>query len=1218
MSRWWQEETAAAREAAEAAAAWWRTREAKADGTLRQQAKLIDFLQVRCGSRPSSSTSCRYAAAAGRAHRLPAGTLRQQAELIDFLQVRCGSRPSSSTSCRYAAAAGRAHRLPAGTLRQQAELIDFLQVRCGSRPSSSTSCGYAAAAGRAHRLPAGTLRQQAELIDFLQVRCGSRPSSSTSCRYAAAAGRAHRLPAGTLRQQAELIDFLQVRCGSRSSSSTSCRYAAAPPCLLCGPRDRGRWHAAACTMELREEVDRLRAELAARNGENVCPVYAATPKREKPKTGVTVLKSIDSPDSPQDNSSVDVVWEDGGRDRMQCHCSEGALVLTSGDRRLRARYHGDDAKYLLQSEANKAFTVKMDDPARYSEAILVCNNIAARNELLRQLRSFGAASTGYSPAPACATRREPATALYVAANAIAIGCEDGLHSLRGAVSVEWESDGRPVEGGVSLAARCSGRVLLVCGGRALHAAELAAGSALRRAPALRPALTALPVPLPALPAAPPHLLQVCRTFLPVASAARLAPQLAAGSALRRAPALRPALTALPVPLPALPAAPPHLLQVCRTFLPVASAARLAPQLAAGSALRRAPALRPALTALPVPLPALPAAPPHLLQVCRTFLPVASAARLAPQLAAGSALRRAPALRPALTALPVPLPALPAAPPHLLQVCRTFLPVASAARLAPQLAAGSALRRAPALRPALTALPVPLPALPAAPPHLLQVCRTFLPVASAARLAPQLAAGSALRRAPALRPALTALPVPLPALPAAPPHLLQVCRTFLPVASAARLAPQLAAGSALRRAPALRPALTALPVPLPALPAAPPHLLQVCRTFLPVASAARLAPQLAAGSALRRAPTLPTISGVHSHENSCAVIACGRRVFLLKYDASHTDFKITRSFTVDRPPYSLLLTSGALYIAGDKPLKVLLPSGALEAFGMDEPILAAAARKSSPPRAILLIGENPTEILLCYAECGVFVNENGKRTRQEDPKWSSAVRNWQFVRPFLYLIGDDKITILHISDEVYRAPPCTCDTTSITSLTSECYSPEIFNLRIKGPTLLGSSPSGIIIGYKDEDDYKITLVEGVAAFRSVGASLESLVTVSESKGSSSDLCQSMSDLPSQDVSQVSQDSQESVEATTGFLADIQKKAKQLRNKSRKEQTCDDVIKQILTTEVGLKCSNTTRRKSPATTSEFDSDSTGSEDRTDSTKGSNEVCAEMFARQVRFNH
>lgn len=41
-----QEQLAGAREAAAGAAAWWRTRETKADATLRQQAKLIDFLQV--------------------------------------------------------------------------------------------------------------------------------------------------------------------------------------------------------------------------------------------------------------------------------------------------------------------------------------------------------------------------------------------------------------------------------------------------------------------------------------------------------------------------------------------------------------------------------------------------------------------------------------------------------------------------------------------------------------------------------------------------------------------------------------------------------------------------------------------------------------------------------------------------------------------------------------------------------------------------------------------------------------------------------------------------------------------------------------------------------------------------------------------------------------------------------------------------------------------
>lgn len=356
----------------------------------------------------------------------------------------------------------------------------------------------------------------------------------------------------------------------------------------------------------------------------------------------------------------------------------------------------------------------------------------------------------------------------------------------------------------------------------------------------------------------------------------------------------------------------------------------------------------------------------------------------------------------------------------------------------------------------------------------------------------------------------------------------------------------------------------------------------------------------------------------TEDGPCAAVACGRRVFLLRFEASTTDFKVMRSLTVDRPPSSLLLTTKALYIAGEKPLKIKLPSGALEAFGMDEPTIAAAAKKHSPPKAILLIRDHPAEILLCYAECGVFVDENGRRTRNEDPKWTTAIHGWEFVNPFLYVVGEEKVTIIYINDEAYRAPPCTCDTTSIASTASECYMPEIFNYKANEPVLIGTAPNGIIIRSKTEEGYEVTIVEGMAAFRSIGASVESLATVSDTKGSSSDLAQSLTDL-AQPMNEIQHDvSQESVEATTGFLADIRKRARQLRMKNRKDQSPEDVIKEILTTEVGLKRPSN-GRKSPAMTSEFDSDSeTDGTDQngTESAKETSDICAEMFTRQVRF--
>lgn len=342
-------------------------------------------------------------------------------------------------------------------------------------------------------------------------------------------------------------------------------------------------------------------------------------------------------------------------------------------------------------------------------------------------------------------------------------------------------------------------------------------------------------------------------------------------------------------------------------------------------------------------------------------------------------------------------------------------------------------------------------------------------------------------------------------------------------------------------------------------------------------------------------------------------ACGRRVFLLRFDGA--EFRVSRALSLERRPAALLLTGRALYVAGDRPLKAPLPAGGVEPFAADEPTVAALAKKQSPPRAILLIRSHPVEILLCYAECGVFVDEHGKRTRNEDPRWSSAIQGWEFVNPFLYVIGEDKVTIIYINDEAYRSPPCTCDSASLHSTESECSNPEIYQLKIREPALLGTSPNGIIIRTKDDDSYNISIVEGMAAFRSIGASVESLETVSDAKGSSMDLAGSITDLlnAQNDAHIVSRLSQESVEATTGFLADIRKRAKQLRTKQRQDSS-EEVIKQILTAEVGLPRTSNGRR-SPATTSEFDSDSTESEERTES-KGTSDLCAEMFTRQVRF--
>nr|XP_034827828.1 citron rho-interacting kinase-like [Maniola hyperantus] len=710
---------------------------------------------------------------------------------------------------------------------------------------------------RAHHHHSQALQLQASLADAQEETEAAREAHAA----AAAWWRTRETKAdATLRQQAKLIDFLQAKVEEAGRKKCSLsnklfgrsgrRTAASPPLLR-------------VNRELREEVERLRAKLAAANANGEVN-FMPTPRRErkeKPKIIVNGAFDIDTPDGNDD--SLLIIWSDGSRERVQACAVERTLLLRRGELELRARFVSAEARDLSHNEANRAFTIKVENSDQGAEAIAVCSTIAARTEWLNKLAPASSPGRGYEPPALLRTRAPPATALYVAPNVLAIGCLDGLHSLRGPIRVEWEGDVSPPRRAeacaVQLAAAAGARALLACGGQLAHTGLLALGSALRRATSLRPVVT-------------------------------------------------------------------------------------------------------------------------------------------------------------------------------------------------------------------------------------------------------------------------------------------LARVQLPDTTA-------------------------------------PHL----------------------------------VKGIADvTEGHCAAVACGRRVFLLRFDAANAEFKIARSLTVDRAPYALLLTQNFIYIAGEKPLKVNLPSGTLEAFAMDEPIVAAAFKKHSAPKAIVQIQSKPVEILLCYDECGVFVDKNGKRTRNEDPKWTTAVHAWEYVSPFLYAVGEDRVTIIYIHDDTYRAPPCTCDTTSLASSASECYQPDIFNYKCKEPSLLGTAPNGIIIKSKVDDEYQVSIVEGKSAFKSIGTSLDSLATISDSKGSStSDLAQSLTDVAPQDVSQ------ESVELTTGFLADIRKRAQQLRAKHRQERSADDVIKEILTTEVGLKRTSNGRR-SPAVISEFDSDSESeSEEGTGSTKCTADLCAEMFSRQVRFN-
>ncbi|XP_073966893.1 uncharacterized protein [Choristoneura fumiferana] len=342
-----------------------------------------------------------------------------------------------------------------------AELESVVASLEGSRSAAEAALGAAARRvrdlqeecaalrTRAHDHHAAALQLQAQLADKQEEVASAREAADAATAW----WRTRETKAdATLRQQAKLIDFLQAKVEEAGRKKCSLsnklfgrsgrRPAASPPLRR-------------ANRELREEVDRLRAKLAASNAAN-SENFPPTPRREKPKPVVNSIKSIDTPDGAQD-SSLQIVWKDGSRERMRARAADGALLLGAGEQLLRARLDAPAAPGLPHNEASRAFAISIEScgRGRSAAAAAVCSDMASRAAWLARLAPPPSAArpAGFAPDVLKQCPVMPVTALYFSNNSVAIGCSDGLHSLRGPVRLEAVGRGRRAW----RRARCAGR-----------------------------------------------------------------------------------------------------------------------------------------------------------------------------------------------------------------------------------------------------------------------------------------------------------------------------------------------------------------------------------------------------------------------------------------------------------------------------------------------------------------------------------------------------------------------------------------------------------------------------------------------------------------------------------------------------------------------------------------------------------------------------------------
>ncbi|XP_050431701.1 citron Rho-interacting kinase-like [Adelges cooleyi] len=101
-----------------------------------------------------------------------------------------------------------------------------------------------------------------------------------------------------------------------------------------------------------------------------------------------------------------------------------------------------------------------------------------------------------------------------------------------------------------------------------------------------------------------------------------------------------------------------------------------------------------------------------------------------------------------------------------------------------------------------------------------------------------------------------------------------------------------------------------------------------------------------------------------------------------------------------------------------------------------------------------------EYLLCYSMYGIFVDNDGKRTRGGEMKWPYSPKSFAFKKPYLVIVSESEITIIKITQSC-------CVDEDRWSITSTKQPNDQIVLNINSPKLLGGND----LYLKDINDYQ---------------------------------------------------------------------------------------------------------------------------------------------------
>uniref|UniRef100_A0A1A9X0J1 non-specific serine/threonine protein kinase n=1 Tax=Glossina brevipalpis TaxID=37001 RepID=A0A1A9X0J1_9MUSC len=155
-------------------------------------------------------------------------------------------------------------------------------------------------------------------------------------------------------------------------------------------------------------------------------------------------------------------------------------------------------------------------------------------------------------------------------------------------------------------------------------------------------------------------------------------------------------------------------------------------------------------------------------------------------------------------------------------------------------------------------------------------------------------------------------------------------------------------------------------------------------------------------------------------DTVAIAATLSRIVILKYDVKQQKFKPVRALDTATSVSSMLFTRHTAIVSSDKFFEIDLSTYGAEEF-ID--IADQSLSHTSTCQPIVALRITKQEFLLCFMECGVFVDEYGCRSRPYDIGWGYTPTGFMYRAPFLYVAHFQSVQIMRVHRSYSKEMTC---------------------------------------------------------------------------------------------------------------------------------------------------------------------------------------------------